>query len=122
MMVSLDSTVETNDEEASFHELLPDENQVEPSEMVEEEELKARLIQALSALSEREQQVLAMYYYEDLTFKEIGEVLSVSESRICQIHGRALMNLRAFMAHSSENPHSLPQAFPVKSASLAAQR
>jgi RNA polymerase sigma factor for flagellar operon FliA len=55
--------------------------QADPSEILDEEELKIRLISALKALPEREQLVLSLYYYEDLTLKEIGAVLEISESR-----------------------------------------
>ncbi|GAH53956.1 unnamed protein product, partial [marine sediment metagenome] len=46
-------------------------------------------------LPEREKQVIILYYYEELTLKEIGEILKVSESRVCQIHSKAILCLRA---------------------------
>jgi RNA polymerase sigma factor for flagellar operon FliA len=52
---------------------------------------------AIGSLSEREQLVLSLYYEKDMTLKEIGEVLGVSESRVCQIHGEATMRLRGRM-------------------------
>ena len=48
----------------------------------------------IRALRERDRAVIALYYYEEFTFAEIGRVLGVSESRICQVHGRAIKNLR----------------------------
>lgn len=101
MIVSLDMITQNNDEEESLHEVLTDHDQETPAEQYEEEELQARLVQALSTLSEREQQILSLYYYEELTFKEIGAVLEISESRVCQLHGRAIISLRANLKHST---------------------
>jgi RNA polymerase sigma factor for flagellar operon FliA len=101
--VSLDMVVSSEGEEqASLHELLPDESSLEPPESYEEQELQARLAQAIRSLPEREQLVLSLYYYEELTFKEIGAVLEVSESRVCQLHGRAVLSLRVFLQRSQE--------------------
>jgi RNA polymerase sigma factor for flagellar operon FliA len=59
---------------------------------LEKQELKAFLAQALDLISEQEKLVLALYYYEELTLKEIGEVMNISESRVSQIHTKAIMN------------------------------
>lgn len=67
----------------------------DPFEKLRVEELKEILGRAIKTLSPKEQQVLALYYYEELTLKEIGEVLGYTESRICQIHGKAILKLRA---------------------------
>jgi RNA polymerase sigma factor for flagellar operon FliA len=53
------------------------------------------LSSAISLLPEREKLVLSLYYDEDMNLREIGEVLEVSESRVCQIHGQALVRVRA---------------------------
>lgn len=66
-----------------------------PEENVGKEELKGLLVQAIQSLSEKEQLVLSLYYFEDLTLKEIGEVVERTESRICQIHSAALVKLRS---------------------------
>jgi RNA polymerase sigma factor for flagellar operon FliA len=66
-------------------------------DMLEEmnlKELNAVLGNAIDELPEKEKLVIALYYYEELTMKEIGIVLNVSESRVCQIHGKALIKLR----------------------------
>lgn len=68
---------------------------------VENDRRRNYLSDAISSLSEREQVVLSLYYDQDLTLKEIGEVLGVSESRVCQIHGEAAVRLRARMGHWS---------------------
>jgi len=66
-----------------------------PEQHYEEKELKEILTQLLNQLSERERMVMTLYYYEELTLKEIGKVLGVTESRVCQIHSKALMILRS---------------------------
>jgi RNA polymerase sigma factor for flagellar operon FliA len=64
---------------------------------MEKEELKAYLTQAISHLSEQERLVVALYYYEELTLKEIGEVMQISESRVSQIHTKAVLKLRGMI-------------------------
>lgn len=104
VIVSLDAVVETDGEsDASLHELLADDRQSNPADAYDEQDLKSRLLLALKSLSEREQLVLALYYYEELTLKEIGAVLEVSESRVCQLHSRAIMNLRSALNHIPEH-------------------
>ena len=61
---------------------------------IERQELRAYLINAISNLSEQEKLVIALYYYEELTLREIGEVMSISESRVSQIHTKSVGKLR----------------------------
>ena len=68
-----------------------------PMAEVEKAEFKRELAHAISGLPEREQLVMSLYYDEELNLREIGEVLNVSESRVCQIHGQALLRLKARM-------------------------
>ena len=68
-----------------------------PEEVIEKEEMKKMLQQALELLTEKEKKVILLYYYEDLTLKEISNVLEVSESRISQLHTRALQKMKAKM-------------------------
>ena len=70
-------------------------NSLNPDVIVEREEIRKVIIQAISELPENEKQVIVLYYHEDLTFKEIGQVLKVSESRISQLHSKANVRLRA---------------------------
>lgn len=70
-----------------------------PEEVVEKDELKKTLQQALELLTEKEKKVILLYYYEDLTLKEISNVLGVSESRISQLHTRALQKMKAKMGN-----------------------
>jgi len=69
-----------------------------PSRDHEREAFGESLTRAIEALPEREQLVMSLYYEQELNLKEIGAVLGVSESRVCQIHGQALVRLRARLA------------------------
>ena len=66
-----------------------------PLEEIERDEFHSRLVQAIAALPERERLVLSLYYDEELNLREIGAVLDVTESRVCQIHGQALLRVRS---------------------------
>ncbi|HCO42490.1 MAG TPA: RNA polymerase sigma factor FliA [Gammaproteobacteria bacterium] len=65
-----------------------------PQAQVEDDNLRARIADAVELLPEREKLVMSLYYEQELNLREIGEVLGVSESRVCQIHGQALLRLR----------------------------
>jgi len=65
-----------------------------PEENIEKEELKQMLAEALKALTEKEQKVVLLYYYEELTLKEISNILEVSESRVSQLHTKALNKMK----------------------------
>ncbi|MEW6483011.1 MAG: FliA/WhiG family RNA polymerase sigma factor [bacterium] len=65
-----------------------------PEVIIEKEEVKDILAGAISRLSEKERETIALYYYEDLTLKEIGKVLNVTESRVCQLHANAITKLK----------------------------
>ncbi|MDT8897664.1 FliA/WhiG family RNA polymerase sigma factor [Thermanaerothrix sp. 4228-RoL] len=100
LVLSLDSPIEDEGENDlhSLYEILTDEEQPSPIEKLDEEELHTCLVEALKQLPTREQQILALYYYEGLTLKEIGHILGISESRVCQIHARAIFSLRAALS------------------------
>lgn len=70
---------------------------IQPEERVQEEELKEKLNEAMQQLTEKEKKVIMLYYYEDLTLKEISRVLEVSESRISQLHTKALSKMQKLM-------------------------
>jgi len=69
-----------------------------PDAILERGEAKKLLIAAIERLPQREREVIALYYYEELTLKEIGEVLGVSESRISQMHTKAILRLRGYLS------------------------
>jgi RNA polymerase sigma factor for flagellar operon FliA len=68
-----------------------------PLESLEEENLRELLVEAIDTLPEREKLMMSLYYEKDLNLREIGEVMGVSESRICQLHTQAIARLRAKM-------------------------
>lgn len=70
---------------------------IQPEDSVAQEELKKVLEQSLEVLTEKERKVITLYYYEDLTLKEISNILEVSESRISQLHTKALAKMRKTM-------------------------
>lgn len=65
-----------------------------PEEVVDKKELKQKLIESIDLLTEKERKVILLYYYEELTLKEIAYVLEVSESRVSQLHTRALQKMK----------------------------
>lgn len=69
----------------------------QPEEVVEEAELKKTLVESLDILTEKERRVIELYYYEELTLKEISVILTVSESRVSQLHTKALNKMRKKM-------------------------
>lgn len=75
-----------------------------PMEEFQGAAFRKALAQAIADLPEREQMIMALYYDEELNLREIGQVLGVSESRVCQLHGHALVRLRARMADWSTPP------------------
>ena len=79
---------------ATLGDTVPDAGEG-PSAMFEDKESKEILTQAIKQLGDRERTVLSLYYYEGLTLAQIGEILGVTESRVCQIHTKAVLQLRA---------------------------
>ena len=70
---------------------------IQPEEQIQEDELKKVLKDTLELLTEKERKVIELYYYEELTLKEISKVLGVTESRISQLHTKALLKMRRKM-------------------------
>lgn len=98
-VAALDNLVHSgNGEGDSLKETLEDDRIARPEEALENEQLKSFLAEKIYALPEREQVLLALYYYEGLTLSEIGQVLNVTESRISQLHTKAMMQLRSTLA------------------------
>ena len=95
-ITSLDDVTPLEDGEVSIEATLADEREG-ISERLDEESEKQELMEALAELPERERNMLSLYYYEGLNLKEIGRILGVTESRVSQIHGKALSMLRAIM-------------------------
>ncbi|MGE4426713.1 MAG: RNA polymerase sigma factor WhiG [Solirubrobacteraceae bacterium] len=82
-------------DQVSLLDTLEDEHAPDPEAIVAEQGLRDQIGEAIEALPEREKVVVALYYYENLTLREIGEVLGVTESRASQLHTKAVLRLRS---------------------------
>lgn len=89
---------DSSGDQISLLDTLHDPDAPDPEKLVDASELKDRVADAISRLPEREKLVIALYYYENLTLREIGEVLGVTESRISQLHTKAVLRLRSRLA------------------------
>ena len=85
-------------EELSVLETIESPMNTNPDIIIEREEVKEMIVEAIQKLPDKEKKVVVLYYYEDLTLKEIGEVLKVTESRVSQLHTKAIMRLRGKLA------------------------
>lgn len=85
-------------ERIALADMVEDDKAIDPSETFELEEMKNIVADAINRLPEREKLVISLYYYEGLNMREIGEVLNVTESRVCQLHTRAIFRLKARLA------------------------
>jgi len=93
-MMSLETILFGDDEEMSLINSIEDTKSPSPQRSLEEKEMLEYLRRGLDNLKERDRLILNLYYFEKLTLKQVGEVLEVSESRVCQLHSRAILNLR----------------------------
>ena len=80
---------------------IEDPNAPDPARALDVGDLKDRIADSIAKLPEREKLVIALYYYENLTLREIGEVLGVTESRVSQMHTKAVLRLRSRMQEES---------------------
>jgi RNA polymerase sigma factor for flagellar operon FliA len=92
------SPSDSSGDSMSLLDTLSDQNAPDPERIVEQNELRDRIAEALDRLPEREKLVIALYYYENLTLREIGEVLRVTESRVSQLHTKAVLGLRSHLS------------------------
>jgi RNA polymerase sigma factor FliA len=88
---------DSSGDQVSLLDTIADEGAADPQEALASNEVKDRLTEAIGSLPEREQLVVALYYYENLTLREIGEVLGVTESRVSQLHTKAVMRLKSHL-------------------------
>jgi len=103
-VVALDELWTVSDasgDQVSLLDTIQDPGAVDPAQEMDLTDMKDRLADAIARLPEREKLVVALYYYENLTLREIGEVLGVTESRVSQLHTKAVLRLRGRM--SDEN-------------------
>ena len=93
---SLDETLSTAEgEQLRWGDMIRDPHSPDPLDIVVKKENTRLLAKAIEELPEKDRIIMALYYEENLTLKEIGQVLEVSESRVCQLHARALNRLRS---------------------------
>lgn len=76
------------------------DNHLTPHEEMEEKDVKKELEHALKRLPERERMIMVLYYHENMTLKEIGETIDISESRVCQLHAQAIMKLKNILSET----------------------
>ncbi len=82
---------------------IQDTKATDPLAELEQVDFKKQLSMALNKLPEREKLILALYYHKNMTLKEIGETISISESRVCQLHSQAIMKLRKILSNKEIN-------------------
>jgi RNA polymerase sigma factor for flagellar operon FliA len=88
-------TVSSGGDQIALIDTIEDTSGPEPQAALAQTELKEALAEAIARLPEREKLVVTLYYYEELTLREIGEVLGVTESRVSQLHTKAILRLKA---------------------------
>jgi RNA polymerase sigma factor for flagellar operon FliA len=88
-------------DQVALIDTLEDENEPKPATAYAQTELREMVAHSITRLPEREKLVITLYYYEDLTLREIGEVLGVTESRVSQLHTKAILRLKSSLSGSS---------------------
>jgi RNA polymerase sigma factor FliA len=103
-IVALDelwSVSDSSGDQVSLMDTIEDPGAPDPARSLDVGDLKDRIAESIARLPEREKLVIALYYYEQLTLREIGEVLGVTESRVSQMHTKAVLRLRSRMQEES---------------------
>ncbi|MDR1367127.1 MAG: RNA polymerase sigma factor FliA [Candidatus Accumulibacter sp.] len=100
-ILSFEDIVE-NEGDDFFERHLSDDS-CDPSKIFEDVNLRRRIVQGIDALPEREKMAMALYYEQDFNLREIGEIMGVSESRVCQLHSLAIARLRARILGEGES-------------------
>lgn len=80
------------------------DSDTDPARMLEDMDTRQHLVRAIEALPEREKLMMGLYYEQELNLREIGEVMGVTESRVCQLHSQAIARLRAGLLHGEQAP------------------
>ena len=100
VILSLDKVLTVEDgEQMNLYDALEDEAMTDPAEELDQAEIKYQLSAALQTLSSREQKLISLYYQDEMTMKEIGQILNVSESRVSQMHSR-IVRLLGTIVHN----------------------
>jgi RNA polymerase sigma factor FliA len=105
-MAALDElwTPQSGGDQVALIDTIEDASGADPEFSLEQSELNEALAEAISRLPEREKLVVTLYYYEELTLREIGEVLGVTESRVSQLHTKAVLRLKARLSGVTRAP------------------
>ena len=88
------------DDSVEIIDTIQDTNKLNPQEQAEEQNVKQQLEKALKRLPERERIIMVLYYQENMTLKEIGSTINMSESRVCQLHAQAIMKLKNILSEN----------------------
>ncbi len=99
-MTSLYDKKGSTDDSVEIIDTIQDTNKLNPQEQAEEKNVKQELEKALRRLPERERIIMVLYYQENMTLKEIGETINMSESRVCQLHAQAIMKLKNILSEN----------------------
>ncbi len=98
VMTSIYDRKGANDDSVEIIDTIQDTNKLNPQENMEEKNVKQELERALQRLPERERIIMVLYYQENMTLKEIGSTINMSESRVCQLHAQAIMKLKNILS------------------------
>ena len=90
----------STDDSIEIIDTIEDTGKLTPQEHAEEKNVKHELERALQRLPERERIIMVLYYQENMTLKEIGETISMSESRVCQLHAQGIMKLKNILSEN----------------------
>ena len=90
----------SDDDSIEVIDTIQDDKKPSPQEVMEQKDTKKELEEALKRLPERERMIMVLYYHENMTLKEIGETINISESRICQLHAQAIMKLKNLLSEN----------------------
>ncbi|MCQ2790268.1 MAG: sigma-70 family RNA polymerase sigma factor, partial [bacterium] len=90
----------SSDDSIEVIDTIQDTKRLTPHEAMEEKDVKNQLERALKRLPERERMIMVLYYHENMTLKEIGDTIEISESRVCQLHAQAIMKLKNILSEN----------------------
>lgn len=90
----------SSEESMELIDTIQDTKRLTPHEEMEEKDAKTELERALKKLPERERMIMVLYYHENMTLKEIGDTIEISESRVCQLHAQAIMKLKNILSEN----------------------
>ncbi len=99
-MTSLYDKRGNTEDSVEIIDTIQDENKLNPQEKAEEQNVKQELEKALKRLPERERIIMVLYYQENMTLKEIGATINMSESRVCQLHAQGIMKLKNILSEN----------------------